>query len=61
MVRADQLHYMGDLIPNVGAIVALIASARWGLTQIDSVVALAAAALLVVGRRRASARARGTR
>jgi ferrous-iron efflux pump FieF len=49
VVRADQLHYLGDLIPNVGAIVSLWASAHLGLTKIDSVVALVAAAILVSG------------
>lgn len=49
VVRADQLHYLGDLIPNVGAILALWASARFGFGQLDSVVALGAAGLLVVG------------
>lgn len=49
VVRADSLHYMGDLIPNVGAILSLWASASLGLAQIDSVVALGAAAMLAVG------------
>ncbi len=49
VVKADSLHYLGDLIPNLGAIIALWASAAFGLHQIDSVVALGAAALLVVG------------
>ncbi|WP_296423353.1 cation diffusion facilitator family transporter [Yoonia sp.] len=49
VVKADSLHYLGDLIPNVGAFIALWASARFGLGQIDSVVALGAAALLAVG------------
>jgi len=49
VVRADQLHYMGDLIPNIGAILSLAASAWLGLGQIDSVVALGAAAVLAVG------------
>lgn len=49
VVRADSLHYMGDLLPNIGAILSLWASARFGLYQIDSVVALGAAALLAIG------------
>lgn len=49
VVQADSLHYMGDLIPNVGALIALFASARFGLGQIDSVVALGAAAFLALG------------
>ena len=49
VVQADSLHYIGDLIPNVGAILALWASAALGIHQIDSVVALAAAAFLAFG------------
>ena len=49
VVKADSLHYIGDLIPNIGAIIALWASAAFGLHQIDSVVALAAAAVLAFG------------
>lgn len=49
IVRADSLHYLGDLIPNIGAVIALWASATFGLYQIDSVVALGAAALLAIG------------
>ena len=49
VVAADSLHYMSDLIPNVGAILALWASARFGIGQIDSVVALGAALILGFG------------
>ena len=49
VVKADSLHYLGDLLPNIGALVSLWASARWGMGQIDSVVALGAALILVVG------------
>jgi ferrous-iron efflux pump FieF len=49
VVRADSLHYMGDLLPNIGAIAALAASSRYGMGQIDSVVALGAAAMLALG------------
>ncbi len=49
VVRADSLHYVSDLIPNIGAILALWASARYGIGQIDSIVALAAALMLAVG------------
>ncbi len=49
VVRADMLHYAGDLLPNIGAILALWASASLGLGQIDSVIALGAAAMLAVG------------
>jgi ferrous-iron efflux pump FieF len=49
VVAADSLHYIGDLVPNIGAIIALFASARWGMGYIDSIVALGAAAFLVLG------------
>lgn len=49
VVAADSLHYMSDLLPNLGAIVALIASHWLQLPVIDSVVALAAALMLVFG------------
>jgi ferrous-iron efflux pump FieF len=49
VIAADRLHYLGDLLPNVGAIVSLWASAQFGLASIDSVVALAAAGMLAMG------------
>ena len=49
MVAADRLHYLGDLLPNIGAIVSLWASKSLGLDSIDSVVALGAAGLLSIG------------
>lgn len=49
VVAADRLHYLGDLVPNLGALVALWASASFGLPAIDPIVALLAAALLVAG------------
>ena len=49
VVAADRLHYMGDLLPNIGAIFSLWASSRFGLGAIDSVVALAAAGMLAIG------------
>jgi len=49
VVQADQLHYMGDLIPNIGAILSLAASAWLGLSQIDNIVALGAAGVLAAG------------
>lgn len=49
VIAADRLHYVGDLLPNIGAIVALWASSRWNLGAIDSVVALAAAAVMALG------------
>lgn len=49
VVRADSVHYLGDLIPNAGGLVALWASGALGLQQVDSVVALVAAALMATG------------
>ena len=49
VVAADRLHYIGDLIPAAGAIVSLIASARFGIGQIDSIVALVAAGVMLFG------------
>lgn len=49
VVAADSLHYVGDLIPNIGAILALAASAAFGIGGVDSVVALGAAGMLAVG------------
>jgi ferrous-iron efflux pump FieF len=49
VVAANQLQYLGDLIPNLGAIASLAASAWFGLTQVDSVVALGAALLMLYG------------
>lgn len=48
VVRADSLHYVGDLLPTAGGLVALWASASFGLSRIDAVVALAAAAYMAV-------------
>ena len=49
VVAADRLHYLGDLLPNIGAIISLWASTRFGLVSIDSVVALGAAGMLALG------------
>ena len=49
VIKADRLHYLGDLIPGIGAILALWVSSTYGINSIDAVVALAAAGVLVVG------------
>ncbi|MGB5068512.1 MAG: cation diffusion facilitator family transporter [Albidovulum sp.] len=49
VVAADSLHYLSDLIPSIGAIAALWMSRSFGIGQIDSVVALAAALVLALG------------
>ena len=49
VVAADRLHYLGDLLPSLGAIGALWISSRYGIGSIDAVVALAAAAVMLIG------------
>ncbi|RPE67259.1 ferrous-iron efflux pump FieF [Pacificibacter maritimus] len=49
VVAADSLHYIGDLIPNIGAILALLAARFWDWHSVDSIVALGAAAYLAYG------------
>jgi ferrous-iron efflux pump FieF len=49
VVAADRLHYLGDLLPNIGAIASLWASSQFGLTSVDSVVAIGAAGMLALG------------
>ena len=49
VVKADSLHYLGDLIPNIGAIMSLFAAQFFGMEQIDSIVAIGAAIILAVG------------
>ena len=48
VVAADRLHYIGDMLPAAGAVVSLWAAHRFGLTSIDSVVALAAAGFMAL-------------
>lgn len=49
VVAADMLHYVGDLLPTLGAILALGLSARCGWSRADSVIAIFAAALMLRG------------
>ena len=49
VVAADRLHYLGDLLPSLGAIAALWISGRYGIGSVDAVVALAAAAVMIIG------------
>ena len=49
VVAADRLHYLGDLLPNIGAIASLWVSSRFGMGQIDSIVAIGAAVMLALG------------
>ena len=36
VVAADRLHYLGDLLPNLGALLSLAVSARFGVSSVDS-------------------------
>jgi ferrous-iron efflux pump FieF len=49
VVAADRLHYLGDLLPSLGAIGALWVSGTHGIGSIDAVVALAASVVMVLG------------
>ena len=49
IVASDRLHYLGDLLPNIGAIAALWASQQFGMGALDSIIALGTAGLLVLG------------
>lgn len=49
VVAADRLHYLGDLLPSLGAIGALWMSGTHGIGSIDAVVALAASVVMVLG------------
>jgi ferrous-iron efflux pump FieF len=51
IVAADRLHYVADLLPAAGAIVALYAAGRWGVLWLDPVVALVACVVLLMGAR----------
>jgi ferrous-iron efflux pump FieF len=56
IVVADRLHYLSDLLPNVGAMIALLAAGA-GVLWLDPVVALAACLVLIWGARRIGASA----
>ncbi len=49
VVAADSLHYLSDLLPNIGAVAALAASSLFALPQVDSIIAIAAALMLLFG------------
>lgn len=49
VVAADMLHYLGDLLPTLGAIAALGLSARFGWVKADAVIALVAAGIMLRG------------
>ena len=49
VIAADRLHYMADLLPAAGSILALLASKYFGIWQLDAVVAVIAALVLLKG------------
>ncbi len=49
VVAADSLHYVADLIPNIAAVLALAVSSFWAFPQLDSIVAILAAIILLLG------------
>ena len=49
VVAADRLHYVGDLLPTLGALLALWLSARFGWTRVDSLIAIVAALIMLRG------------
>jgi ferrous-iron efflux pump FieF len=46
-VEADQTHYLGDLVTNVGVVLALVLSAYLGWTLADPVIAIAVASVML--------------
>lgn len=57
VVAADSLHYIADLIPNIGAVIALAVSSAFALPQLDSIIAILAALILLNGAARIGASA----
>jgi ferrous-iron efflux pump FieF len=51
IVAADRLHYLSDMLPAAGALLALFAAARFGVLWLDPVIALLACAILLSGAR----------
>jgi ferrous-iron efflux pump FieF len=49
VVAADSLHYLSDMLPAAGGILALSVSALFGVAQVDSAVSLVAALVLLRG------------
>jgi ferrous-iron efflux pump FieF len=49
IVAADRLHYLSDLLPVAGAMIALFASMRYGIAWLDPVIALIACGILLLG------------
>lgn len=57
VVAADRMHYLADFLPTIGALIALLASSAFGISSIDTIVAIVAALILCVGGYRIGRRA----
>lgn len=51
IVAADRLHYLSDLVPNFGALIALLAAGQFGIYWLDPVIAVLACLILLWGAR----------
>lgn len=47
IIAADRLHYLTDLLPGIGALIALFASLSWGIFWLDPAIGLVAALFLL--------------
>jgi ferrous-iron efflux pump FieF len=47
-VEADQTHYLGDLVTNIGVVVALLLSSVLGWTLADPLIAIAVAGIMLI-------------
>ena len=45
-IRADRLHYLGDLSTNIGVVIGIVLATRFGILVADPIVALCVAAVL---------------
>jgi len=48
-IGADRLHYLGDLLTNIGVVAGLVLATRFGFTLADPIVGLGVAAVLSAG------------
>jgi ferrous-iron efflux pump FieF len=48
-IRADRIHYLGDLATNIGVALGIVLASRFGILIADPVVGLGVAAVLVAG------------
>ncbi|HEY2446091.1 MAG TPA: cation diffusion facilitator family transporter [Rhizomicrobium sp.] len=46
-IRADRLHYLGDLLTNIGVVVGVVVATRFGIAVADPIVGLGVAAVLI--------------